>query len=244
MLYKDHACCHVEMNFPFEFLLMVIMSSQFRLSIDVMDEIEELILIFMMHFIMLAIKEYVSTRCIREVRTAHYSTLQGNTWLMEVLHNSSPVRCRGSLCMKRHMFIRFCDELRSKNYLEESRYVKCTNKYCFYLQWVTIVGTSSSRCVPTSRETISRYFHALLRVVASFVKEMIRLPSLEETPPKILKNMKYYPWFKDCFGTINGRNSSWLCQQRKLSRIGQDGRTSARRMSWLFALYDVHKDMA
>lgn len=109
---------------------------------------------------------------------------------------------------------------------------------------VTIVGTSSSRCVPTSRETISRYFHALLRVVASFVKEMIRLPSLEETPPKILKNMKYYPWFKDCFGTINGPNSSRLCQQRKLPRIGQDGRTSARRMSWLFALYDVHEDMA
>lgn len=32
---------------------------------------------------------------------------------------------------------------------------------------------------------------------------MIKPPSLDETPPKILRNAKRYPWFKDCIGALD-----------------------------------------
>lgn len=33
---------------------------------------------------------------------------------------------------------------------------------------------------------------------------MIKLPSFDEIPSEILKNTKYYPWFKECRGAIDG----------------------------------------
>lgn len=43
-----------------------------------MDEIEELIISFMMQFIVWVMAEYVSSQCIREVRHVHNLSLQGN----------------------------------------------------------------------------------------------------------------------------------------------------------------------
>lgn len=51
-----------------------------------------------------------------------------------------------------------------------------------------------------SGEKVSRHFYTVLRVLAGFAMEMIWPPSCDETPPKILNNMKYYP----SVGTIDG----------------------------------------
>lgn len=55
-----------------------------------------------------------------------------------------------------------------------------------------------------SGETVSRHFHVVLRAFAAIAKEMIKPPALDETPFEILRNMKYYPWFKDCIVAIDG----------------------------------------
>lgn len=171
-----------------------------------MDEIEELIIIFMMKFMVLVLAEYASHPRISQVRTVHNSTLQENAWLMEMLHRSSPVRCCGLLRMQRHVFIRLCDELKSKDYLHDSQYISVYEQVAMFL--LTIGHNCGNFLVQDvfqySGQTVSRYFHVVLRALATFAKEMIKPPSFDETPSEILKNMKYYPWFKDCIGAIDG----------------------------------------
>ncbi|XBI51080.1 hypothetical protein VPH35_033652 [Triticum aestivum] len=54
----------------------------------------------------------------------------------------------------------------------------------------------------SSMETISRYFKQVLFVVGELRGEMIRRPS-GQTPPKICGSPRWYPYFKDCIGTID-----------------------------------------
>lgn len=95
---------------------VVIMHYPFCMSIEIMDKIKELIM-SMMQFIVLVMAEYASTRCIPKVRFVHNLSLQDNAWLMEMFNRSFPVRCRCLLPLRRHVFIRLYEELRSKNYL-------------------------------------------------------------------------------------------------------------------------------
>ncbi|XP_020162046.1 uncharacterized protein [Aegilops tauschii subsp. strangulata] len=54
-----------------------------------------------------------------------------------------------------------------------------------------------------SMETISRYFKQVLFAVGELRGEMIRRPS-GQTPPKIRGSLRWYPYFKDCIGAIDG----------------------------------------
>ncbi|XBH65338.1 hypothetical protein VPH35_118952 [Triticum aestivum] len=54
-----------------------------------------------------------------------------------------------------------------------------------------------------STETISRYFKQVLYAVGELREEMIRRPS-GQTPPKIRGSPRWYPYFKDCIGAIDG----------------------------------------
>lgn len=76
--------------------LLFTMHCTFRLSTNIMDKIGEPILSFTMQIIVQVMVEYMSYRLNCEIRT-----VQGNTWLMEMLHKCSSLRCRGLLCMQR-----------------------------------------------------------------------------------------------------------------------------------------------
>lgn len=108
--------------------------------------------------------------------------------------------------MQRHVFIRLCDELKSKDYLHDSQYISVYEQVAMFL--LTIGHNCGNFLVQDvfqySGQTVSRYFQIVLRALATFAKEMIKPPSFDETPSEILKNMKYYPWFKDCIGAIDG----------------------------------------
>lgn len=83
-------------------------------------------------------------------------------------------------------------------------------------------------------ETVSRYFHAVLRVFATFVKAMIKPSFFEEIPSEIEKT-KYYPWFKDCIGAIDGTHIPAVVREIRPGLIDPEERTSARRMLWRFS---------
>lgn len=42
-------------------------------------------------------------------------------------------------------------------------------------------------------------FHIVLQVLAAFAKETTKTLLFGDTPLEILKNLKYYPWFKVSF---------------------------------------------
>ncbi|KAI3894411.1 hypothetical protein MKX03_016917 [Papaver bracteatum] len=60
-----------------------------------------------------------------------------------------------------------------------------------------------------SNETISRHFKTVLKAICRYAKEVIRPPNFDVIHPYIMSRRdKYYPWFKDCVGAIDGTHIS------------------------------------
>ncbi|KAK2445398.1 hypothetical protein QL285_016335 [Trifolium repens] len=55
-----------------------------------------------------------------------------------------------------------------------------------------------------SRETVSRHFHNVLHAILALGEEFLVQPSSANVPPQILNNSRFYPYFKDCIGAIDG----------------------------------------
>ncbi|CAN1316356.1 hypothetical protein LINPERPRIM_LOCUS30043 [Linum perenne] len=55
-----------------------------------------------------------------------------------------------------------------------------------------------------STATVSKYFGIVLKVVISLSRVVIVPPNMSEVPPQIWNDHKYYPYFKDCVGAIDG----------------------------------------
>ena len=57
-----------------------------------------------------------------------------------------------------------------------------------------------------SRETISRQFHNVLKAVCGLSRDIIKLvdSTFKYTPYQIRNDERYYPYFKDCVGAIDG----------------------------------------
>ncbi|GAV77660.1 LOW QUALITY PROTEIN: DDE_4 domain-containing protein [Cephalotus follicularis] len=54
-----------------------------------------------------------------------------------------------------------------------------------------------------SSETCHRYFRIVLKVVLKLYKYVVRSPD-DSTPPEIMNSQRFYPYFKDCVGAIDG----------------------------------------
>ncbi|KIK19637.1 hypothetical protein PISMIDRAFT_79986, partial [Pisolithus microcarpus 441] len=57
-----------------------------------------------------------------------------------------------------------------------------------------------------SNETISRYFQKLLFIFSSspFYSEYVHMPASDVIQPEIRKNSRFWPFFKDAIGTLDG----------------------------------------
>ncbi|PPS18694.1 hypothetical protein GOBAR_AA01888 [Gossypium barbadense] len=62
-----------------------------------------------------------------------------------------------------------------------------------------VIGSRYYRSI----ETIHRFFRVVLRAILKLYKLVIRLPN-ESTPSEIKNNPRFYTYFKDCIGTLDG----------------------------------------
>ena len=55
-------------------------------------------------------------------------------------------------------------------------------------------------------ETISRQFHSVLKAICGLFRGIIKPidPTFKDTPYQIRNDERYYPYFKDCVGVIEG----------------------------------------
>lgn len=84
------------------------------------------------------------------------------------------------------------------------------------------------RCLLTFLE--SSLSQCTMHLLLIYEGDEIKVPSFEGTTSKILKNMKYYQWFKDCMGPLTEHTSlPWF--QKKSFSIGPDVR-KVHRTSW------------
>ncbi|XP_058209917.1 uncharacterized protein LOC131322574 [Rhododendron vialii] len=62
-----------------------------------------------------------------------------------------------------------------------------------------------------STDTICRHFKYMRRALCTLAPFIIRPPDLNVTPPEIINDQRFYPWFKDCIGAIDGTHiEAWV----------------------------------
>lgn len=62
-----------------------------------------------------------------------------------------------------------------------------------------VIGSRYYRSI----KTIHHYFRVVLRAILKFYKLVIILLD-ESTPSEIINNIRFYPYFKDCIGALDG----------------------------------------
>ncbi|RWR83492.1 transposon protein, putative, CACTA, En/Spm sub-class [Cinnamomum micranthum f. kanehirae] len=55
-----------------------------------------------------------------------------------------------------------------------------------------------------SGATVSRYFHKVLNAICKLYPDYVQVPDNPPTPLQIRTNTRFYPYFKDCIGAIDG----------------------------------------
>jgi hypothetical protein len=140
--------------------------------------------------------------------TQHNSKLTGIQWMYELL-NHHPRRCRDNLGISQEGFKYLEDLLRRKGGLCGTRYMGTTEQLGIYL-YAVVTDLSMRKLAERfqrSTETINRVYHKVMRcfLAKELYESIIVAPTLS-TPlaDKIQYNFKYFPWFKDCVGAIDG----------------------------------------
>lgn len=148
---------------------------------------------------------YLMDNLLMEKRPCRTSTLSGEVWTQEVLRGNARriVEC----CrMDLDIFTKLVSVLVQKGLLESTKVCSVEQQLLIFLY---ITGQNASNRNAQERfqhsgETISRYFNAVLEALVILAPEYIRLPNSSTIHPEIHLNDKFYPYFKDCVGAIDG----------------------------------------
>ncbi|KAL9671412.1 hypothetical protein QQ045_008980 [Rhodiola kirilowii] len=129
---------------------------------------------------------------------------KGSDFVSEILNSPDDV-CRDMLRMDKHVFQKLCDVLRQRSLLRDTSGMMIEEQLSIFLN---IVGHNERNRVIQERfrhsgETISRYFNSVLKAIKSLSREFLEPPPFD-TPSDILKSNRFYPYFKDCVGVIDG----------------------------------------
>lgn len=108
--------------------------------------------------------------------------------------------------MKVEVFQFLCRELQTKGGLCASKHIDVDEQVGMFL-W-TVVRAAGNREVQErfqhSGDTVSHYFHRVLNAITHLVPEYIKLPTEPGIAFKVSSNSKFYPYFNDCCGALDG----------------------------------------
>ncbi|XP_042488303.1 uncharacterized protein LOC122068492 [Macadamia integrifolia] len=175
------------------------------------DDVEELILATLL----IVQYHYSSDLYTREPRRD--SAFTGATWVHEVLHGHAN-RCYEEFGMERHVFLNLCLLMRHRGWLQDSRKIRVDEQLAMFMFRITGVGPTN-RAVEErfqhSGQTVNYYFGKVLQGVLKLSKEYIKAPSFDEIPMEIIANNKWWPYFKDCIGAIDGTHVTAIVPKGK-----------------------------
>ncbi|XP_062118038.1 uncharacterized protein LOC133831678 [Humulus lupulus] len=128
----------------------------------------------------------------------------GAKFVDEVL-NGENERCLENFRMDKHVFYKLCDILQAKGLLRHTNRIKIEEQLAIFM---FIVGHNlRTRAVQElfrySGETISRHFNNVLNAVMAISLDFFQPPG-SEVPSAISEDPRFYPYFKDCVGAIDG----------------------------------------
>ncbi|KAL4373811.1 hypothetical protein AHAS_Ahas05G0119100 [Arachis hypogaea] len=128
--------------------------------------------------------------------------------------------------MKKLVFLHLCDVLQSTYNLK-------TTKGIGIHEQVGSICNAEER-FQHSGETISRQFHCVSDAVCKLAQHIIQPtnPQFTDTPVKIKNAKKYYPYFKNYIGTIDGTHIPVVVPaNKKIPYIGRKGITTTNMMA-------------
>ncbi|KAK2655124.1 hypothetical protein Ddye_008176 [Dipteronia dyeriana] len=119
--------------------------------------------------------------------------------------NDDPAIFRKVYRMYPDVFRKLCNILREKTHLEDTRFI-CVEEMLG--QFLQIVDQNHRYCVIRNNFRLSQFatsevFHKMLKALNTLSKDMMAKPRLV-VPAKIRENTKFFPYFKDCIGAIDG----------------------------------------
>ncbi|KAL6661145.1 hypothetical protein ACP70R_000529 [Stipagrostis hirtigluma subsp. patula] len=147
---------------------------------------------------------------------------------LRFIYHSDDVQCVELLRMKRAPFFQLCDLFRSRQLLRDSIHTSIEEQVAMFL---LVVGHNLRfRCIKMtfrrSIETISRYFREVLYAVGELRNKMIVPPSTA-VPAKIRNSRRWYPYFKDCIGAIDGTHVlARVPASQRAAFLGRKGTTT------------------
>ncbi|XP_073140316.1 uncharacterized protein [Henckelia pumila] len=129
---------------------------------------------------------------------------KGSGFMTEVLNGDDDL-FREMFRMDKHVFHKLSDTLRQRGMLRDTVGVMIEEQLAIFLN---VVGHNERNRVIQERfqhsgETISRHFNNVLKAIKSLSREFLRPPPLT-TPSEIHKSNRFYPYFEDCIGIIDG----------------------------------------
>ncbi|XP_059626465.1 uncharacterized protein LOC132269327 [Cornus florida] len=132
------------------------------------------------------------------------SMLQGEDYIFEVL-NGHEERFYENFRMYPNTFRALCRELKLLG-LKDSKFLMVEEQVAIFL--LTVSHNERNRVVAErfqhSTSTISYHFHTVLKLICELGTKIIVPPDLNEIPKEIKNNPKFYPYFKNCVGAIDG----------------------------------------
>ncbi|KAF7322355.1 putative transposase [Mycena chlorophos] len=141
----------------------------------------------------------------------HTSMLTGRAWLDELLHpGAHPNRIYIALGMRRHVFLALVVKLRAMGFMESERANLMLDELLAIFLYTCVTGLGIDHVAERfqhSHTTISEHFRKMLDILSSsdFYDAYVRLPGVDDPPPAAIRNNpKWWPFFKDVLGAIDG----------------------------------------
>ncbi|KAG6510152.1 hypothetical protein ZIOFF_028161 [Zingiber officinale] len=160
------------------------------------------------------------------------SSLTGGMHILEIL-DGHPQVCFDNFRMSKHVFVNFCSTLKEMNLLQDGKKVTVEEGVAMFL---LIVGHNTRHRICADRfqhsvYTSSKWFKRVLRAVCTLGTYIIRPYEHNDIHPHILNNPKWFPYFKNCLGAIDGTHvSAWTPSSIQTSFRGWEGTSNDSRV--------------
>ncbi|XP_068466573.1 uncharacterized protein [Phaseolus vulgaris] len=115
-------------------------------------------------------------------------------------------RCRDIIRMSPEAFINLCQRIRGTDMVKDAFRSIVEEQVAKFLHIIgyNVKNRSVSFFFHRSGETVSRHFHNVLKAILMMHGEFLIQPAGTEVEPHILNNNRFFPYFKDCLGAIDG----------------------------------------
>ncbi|CAO2187477.1 unnamed protein product [Urochloa humidicola] len=140
-----------------------------------------------------------------EKRPLHTSELTGAKKMKEILEGHESW-CKSEFRMEPEIFKAVSNYLRREGLLRDIRGVDVEQQLGIFMFMLSHNASTEmlKKAFQHSGETIHRHVKAVFDIIPTLTNKFMKLPSSNETHPKIASDPRFWPFFKNCIGAIDG----------------------------------------